>query len=62
MIAVLLYRLLEYLVRQAQRQLTGRALLEAFAGYTVVLLRFADGSQALASKNLPPWRLTCSVR
>ena len=45
MIALLLYCLLEYLVRQAQRQLTGRALLEAFAGYTVVLLRFADGSQ-----------------
>ena len=45
MIALLIYCLLEYLVRQAQRQLTGRALLEAFASYTVVLLRFADGSQ-----------------
>jgi transposase len=45
MIALLIYCLLEYLVRQAQRQLTGRALLEAFAGYTVVLLRFTDGSQ-----------------
>jgi transposase len=45
MIALLIYCLLEYLVRQSQRQLTGRALLEAFAGYTAVLLRFADGSQ-----------------
>ena len=45
MIALLIYCLLEYLVRQAQRQLTGRALLEAFAAYTVVLLRFSDGSQ-----------------
>ncbi len=45
MIALLIYCLLEYLVRQAQRQLTGRALLAAFASYTVVLLRFADGSQ-----------------
>lgn len=45
MIALLIYCLLEHLVRQAQRQLTGRALLEAFAGYTIVLLRFADGSQ-----------------
>jgi transposase len=45
MIALLVYCLLEYLVRQAQRHLTGRALLEAFAGYTIVLLRFADGSQ-----------------
>lgn len=45
MIALLIYCLLEYLVRQAQRQLTGRALLDAFASYTVVLLRFADGSQ-----------------
>ena len=45
MIALLLYCLLEYLARQAQRQLTGRALLEAFAAYTVVLLRFSDGSQ-----------------
>ena len=45
MIALLVYCLLEYLMRQAQRHLTGRALLEAFAGYTIVLLRFADGSQ-----------------
>jgi hypothetical protein len=45
MIALLIYCLLEYLARQAQRQLTGRALLEAFAAYTVVLLRFSDGSQ-----------------
>jgi transposase len=45
MMALLIYCLLEYLVRRAQRQLTGRALLETFAGYTIVLLRFADGSQ-----------------
>jgi transposase len=45
MIALLIYCLLEHLVRQAQRHLTGRALLDAFASYTVVLLRFADGSQ-----------------
>ena len=45
MIALLIYCLLEYLARQAQRQLTGRALLEAFATYTVVLLRFSDDSQ-----------------
>jgi transposase len=45
MIALLVYCLLEYLVRQAQRHLTGRALLDVFAAYTIVLLRFADGSQ-----------------
>ena len=45
MLALLIYCLLEYLVRQAQRQITGRTLLGAFADYTVVLLRFADGSQ-----------------
>jgi transposase len=45
MIALLIYCLLEYLARQAQRQLTGKALLEAFAAYTVVLLRFSDESQ-----------------
>jgi membrane-anchored glycerophosphoryl diester phosphodiesterase (GDPDase) len=45
MIALLVYCLLEYLVRQAQRQLTGRVLLEVLAGYTVVRLRFADGRQ-----------------
>ena len=45
MIALLIYCLLEHLVRLAQRQLTGRNLLNAFAGYSVVLLRFADGSQ-----------------
>jgi hypothetical protein len=44
MIALLIYCLLEYLAGQAQHQLTGRALLEAFAAYTVVLLRFNDGS------------------
>lgn len=45
MIALLVYCLLEYLVRQAHRHLTGRALLGVFAAYTIVLLRFADGSQ-----------------
>jgi len=45
MIALLVYCLLEYLVRRGQRQITGRALLDSFASYTVVLLRFADGSQ-----------------
>ena len=45
MIALLIYCLLEYLARQAQRQLTGKAVLEAFAAYTVVRLRFSDGSQ-----------------
>ena len=45
MIALLIYCLLEYLARQAQRQLTGRALLEVFAAYTIVLLSFSDGSQ-----------------
>lgn len=45
MIALLIYCLLEYLVRQAQHYLTGRALLDAFASYMVVLLHFADGSQ-----------------
>lgn len=45
MIALLVYCLLEHLVRQAQRRLTGRAVLAAFTTYTVVLLRFADGSQ-----------------
>jgi len=44
MIALLIYCLLEYLARHAQRRLTGRALLGAFADYTVVRLRFADGS------------------
>jgi transposase len=45
MLALLIYSLLEYLVRQAQRHITGRALLELFASYTVVLLQFADGSR-----------------
>ena len=45
MLALLVYCLLEHLVRQAQRYLTGRALLELFRSYTVVLLQFADGSR-----------------
>ncbi len=44
MLALLVYCLLEHLVRQAQRHLSGRTILEAFATYTVVLLQFADGS------------------
>ena len=45
MLALLIYCLLEHLVRQAQRYLTGRALLELFSSYTVVLLQFTDGSR-----------------
>ncbi len=45
MIALLVYCLLEYLARQAQRQVTGRAVFELFAKYTVVHVNFADGSQ-----------------
>jgi len=41
-------------VRQAQRHLTGRALLEAFAGYSVVLVRFGDGSQLWLHSDLTP--------
>lgn len=41
----IVYCLLEYLARQAQRQVTGRALLELFANYTVVHVNFANGSQ-----------------
>ena len=54
MIALLVYCLLEHLVRQAQRHLTGRALLEAFAGYSVVLVRFGDGSQLWLHSDLTP--------
>ena len=54
MIALLVYCLLEHLARQAQRHLTGRALLEMFAHYTVVLVSFADGSQMLAYPELAP--------
>ena len=45
MLALLVYCLLEHLVRQAQRYLTGRAVLELFSAYTVVSLQFADGSR-----------------
>ncbi len=44
MLALLVYCLLEHLVRQTQPHLTGRTILESFAAYTVVLLQFADGS------------------
>lgn len=54
MVALLVYCLLEHLVRQAQRQLTGRALLEAFASYSVVLVRFGDGSQLWLYPDLTP--------
>lgn len=60
MIALLIYCLLEYLVRQAQRwppssrPPTGRVLLEAFANYSIVLLRFADGSQLWTFPDLTP--------
>lgn len=54
MIALLVYCLLEHLVRQAQRHLTGRALLEMFANYTVVLVSFADGSRIWAYPELAP--------
>lgn len=54
MIALLVYCLLEHLVRQAQRRLTGRALMEIFMNYTVVLVSFADGSQMWAYPALSP--------
>ena len=54
MIALLVYCLLEHLVREAQRHLTGRALLELFANYTVVLVSFADGSHRWTYPELAP--------
>lgn len=54
MLALLIYCLLEYLVRQLQRQITGRALLELFASYTVVLLQFVDGSRLWTFPELTP--------
>lgn len=54
MIALLVYCLLEHLVRQAQRHLTGRAILDLFASYTLVLIRFADGSQIWLYPELSP--------
>ncbi len=44
LLALLVYCLLEHLVRQAQRHLTGRTLLDLFAAYAVVRLQFTDGS------------------
>lgn len=54
MIALLVYCLLEHLVRQAHRHWSGRVLLDMFAHYTVVLVRFADGSQIWAYPELAP--------
>jgi transposase len=54
MIALLVYCLLEHLARQAQRFLTGRAILDLFASYTVVLVRFADDSQIWLYPELSP--------
>jgi len=54
MIALLVYCLLEHLVRQAQRHLTGRTWLELFANYTVVWVRFADESQMWTYPELAP--------
>jgi len=54
MIALLGYCLLEHLARQAQRQITGRAVLELFANYTVVLVSFADASQVWTYPELAP--------
>jgi transposase len=54
MLALLVYCLLEHLVRQAQRSLTGRAILDIFALYSVVLLRFADGSALWTYPDLAP--------
>jgi transposase len=54
MLALLVYCVLEHLVRQAQRSLTGRAILDAFGSYAVVLLRFADGSALWTYPQLAP--------
>jgi len=54
MLALLVYCLLEHLVRQAQRRLTGRAILDTFATYAVVWLRFADGSALWTYPKLTP--------
>lgn len=54
MIALLVYCVLEHLARQAQRQVTGRALLELFANYTVVLVSFSDASQVWTYPELAP--------
>lgn len=54
MLALLVYCLLEHLVRQTQRHLTGRTILETFATYTVVLLQFADGSHLWTYPELTP--------
>ncbi len=58
MLALLVYCLLEHLVRQTQRHLTGRVMLETFATYTVVLLQFADGSHCWTYPELTPAQAT----
>ena len=54
MIALLVYCLLEHLARQAQHLLTGRAILDLFTSYTVVLVCFADNSQIWLYPELSP--------
>ena len=54
MLALLVYCLLEHLVQQAQRSLTGRAILDSFAGYSVILLRFAENSALWTYPELAP--------
>jgi transposase len=54
LLALLVYCLLEHLVRQAQRHLTGRAILDAFATYAVVWLRFTDESAMWTYPELTP--------
>jgi len=54
MLALLVYCVLEHLVRQTQRSLTGRAILDIFALYSVVLQRFADGSALWTYPDLTP--------
>lgn len=54
MIALLVYCLLEHLARQAQHLLTGRAILDLFTSYAVVLVCFADHSQIWLYPELSP--------
>lgn len=54
MLALLVYCLLEHLARQAQRHVTGRTLLAAFADYTLVQVSFRDGSTLWLYPDLSP--------
>jgi transposase len=54
MLALLVYCLLEHLARQAQRHVTGRSLLAAFADYTLVQVSFRDGSSRWLYPDLSP--------